>query len=63
MKPKKEVVKNSHFIPSPFPTVTEYENEFLKVWNENTAEAVAKVLEYIARTTAFAIKENKEEKK
>ena len=57
------MVKNNHFIPSPFPTVTEYENEFLRVWNENTAEAVAKVLEYIARTTAFAIKENKEEKK
>lgn len=62
MKPKKEVVKNGHFIPSPFPVVTSYENEFLRVWNKNTAEAVAEVLKYIAKATAFAIKESEEKK-
>lgn len=61
---KKNVdVKNGHFIPSPFPVVTEYENAFLKSWNENTAEAVAEVLKYIAKATASAIKEVKEERK
>lgn len=62
MKPKKEVVKNGHFIPSPFPAVTTYENEFVKVWNNNTAEAVAEVLKYMAKATAFAVKETKGEK-
>lgn len=55
--------KHSHFIPSPFPAVTEYENTFIKVWNKNTAEAVAEVLKYMAKATAYAIKENREEKK
>lgn len=55
--------KHSHFIPSPFPTVTEYENTFIKFWNKNTAEAVAEVLQYMVRATASAIKENREEKK
>lgn len=55
--------KHSHFIPSPFPTVTEYENTFIKVWNKNTAEAVAEVLQFMSRATASAIKENREEKK
>lgn len=55
--------KHIHFIPSPFPTVTEYENTFIKVWNKNTAEAVAEVLQYMARATASAIKENREGKK
>lgn len=55
--------KHSHFIPSPFQTVTEYENTFIKVWNKNTAEAVAEVLQYMAKATASAIKENREEKK
>nr|DAP89610.1 MAG TPA: hypothetical protein [Caudoviricetes sp.] len=63
MNNKKEVVKNNHFIPSPFPAVTAYENEFVKVWNNNTAEAVAEVLKYMAKATAFAIKETKETKK
>lgn len=63
MNNKKEVVKNNHFIPSPFPAVTAYENEFVKVWNNNTAEAVAEVLKYMAKSTAFAIKETKETKK
>ncbi len=55
--------KNSHFIPSPFPAVTEYENTFVKEWNKNTAEAVAEVLKYMAQATASAIKETKEERK
>lgn len=55
--------KHSHFIPSPFPAVTEYENTFIKVWDKNTAEAVAEVLQYMAKATASAIKENREEKK
>lgn len=55
--------KHSHFIPSPFPAVTEYENTFIKVWNKNTAESVAEVLQYMAKATASAIKENREEKK
>ena len=59
----KKETKNSHFIPSPFPTVTEYENTFVKEWNKNTAEAVAEVLKYIAQATASAIKETKEERK
>ena len=48
--------KNSHFIPSPFPAVTQYENQFIKEWNENTARAVAEMLKYIASATASAIK-------
>ena len=59
----KKEQKHSHFIPSPFPAVTEYENTFIKVWNKNTAEAVAEVLQYMAKATASAIKENREEKK
>ena len=48
--------KDSHFIPSPFPAVTQYENAFIKAWNENTARAVAEMLKYIAAATASAIK-------
>lgn len=59
----KKQTKDSHFIPSPFPVVTEYENTFVKVWNENTANAVAEVLKYMAQATASAIKETKEGKK
>jgi hypothetical protein len=53
-------MKHKHLIPSPFPAVTEYENTFVKEWNKNTAEAVAKVLKYMAQATASAIKETKE---
>ena len=53
----KKQTKDSHFIPSPFPAVTEYENTFVKEWNKNTAEAVAEVLKYMAKSTASAIKE------
>lgn len=59
----KKEQKHSHFIPSPFPAVTEYENTFVKEWNKNTAEAVAEVLKYMAQATASAIKETKEERK
>lgn len=59
----KKETKHSHFIPSPFPAVTEYENTFVKEWNKNTANAVAEVLKYMAQATASAIKETKEEKK
>lgn len=55
-------MKESHFIPSPFPTVTQYENAFIKAWNKNTAEAVAEVLHYAARATTSAIKEAEEKK-
>jgi hypothetical protein len=46
--------------PSPFSVVTEYENTFVKEWNNNTTEAVAEVLKYLAKATASAIKEIKE---
>lgn len=59
----KKQTKESHFIPSPFPAVTEYENTFVKEWNKNTANAVAEVLKYMAQATSSAIKETKEEKK
>ena len=58
----KKQTKESHFITSPFPTVTEYENKFIKEWNKQTAEAVAEVLRYAARATASAIKEAEEKK-
>lgn len=45
----------SHFIPSPFPVVTSYENAFVKKFNDNLAGAVAEVLKYIAHATASAI--------
>ena len=48
--------KDSHFIPSPFPAVTQYENQSIKEWNENTARAVAEMLKYIAAATASASK-------
>ena len=45
----------SHFIPSPFPVVTSYENAFIKRFNDNLAGAVAEVLKYIAHATASVI--------
>lgn len=53
----------SHFIPSPFPVVTSYENVFIKKFNDNLAGAVAEVLKYIAHATASAVKELEETKK
>ena len=49
--------KHIHYIPSPFPAVNQYEGEFIKQWNKNTAEEMAEVLKYIATATASAIKE------
>lgn len=48
--------KDSHFIPSPLPVVTQYENEFVRGWNENMAKAVGEILKYIANQTSQAIK-------
>lgn len=56
----KKQTKESHFIPSPFTAVTEYENTFVKEWNKNTVNAVAEVLKYMAQATASAIKETKD---
>jgi len=49
--------KHNHFIPSPFPVVTEYENTLIKEWNGNTVKAIAEVLKYTAQATATMIKE------
>ena len=53
----KKQTKESHFIPSEFPAVTQYENEFVSEWNKNTAEAVGELLKYLAKMTASAIKD------
>lgn len=50
---------HSHFIPAPFPVITEYENAFIREWRKNTAKAVTEVLQYVAKVTSNAIKENK----
>lgn len=52
--------KDSHFIPSSLPAVTQYENEFVAEWNKNTAEAVGELLKYLAKITASAVKEGME---
>ena len=54
--PKHNHDKESSFIPSPFKTVTSYENAFIKAWNDNLSAAVADVLKYTAKATAEAIK-------
>lgn len=46
--------KKSNFIPSPFKAVTEYEKEFVKIWNNNTANAMSEVLKYIASAASAA---------
>lgn len=51
---------DDHFLPSPFPVVTAYENQFIKEFNNNIAGAVAEVLKYIARATAAEIKNTKD---
>jgi len=48
--------KHSHFIPSPFKCVTQYENQFIKDWNGNTAKAMKEVLEFISDETKTEIK-------
>lgn len=51
--------KDKHFIPSPYKTVTQYENEFVSEWNKNTAQAVSELLKYVAKETANIINKNK----
>lgn len=55
----------SHFIPSPYKTVTSMENTFIRKFNDNLSGAVAEVLKYIAKVTASNVKElgNGENKK
>lgn len=48
--------KDSHFIPSPYKTVTSYENAFVRNWNKSLAAAVKDVLKYVAKATAENIK-------
>jgi len=55
--------KEIHFIPSPFPAVTQYEDTLIKDWNKNTASAMGEIVKYLAKETASAIKENEKEKK
>lgn len=50
-------------IKSPFPVVNEYEREFVREWNDNTAKAVADLLKYLATATAAAIKNGSEQVK
>ena len=52
--------KHTHFLPSPVPTVTQYEDRFIREWNANNAAALGDVLKYIADATAVAVKELKE---
>jgi len=47
--------QDNHFIPSPYKTVTEYENRFIKEWNDNMAEAFVGVLKYMAQLTKQTI--------
>lgn len=53
--------KHTHFLPSSFPTVTQYEDRFIREWNANNAAALGDVLKYIADATAVAVKELKED--
>ena len=50
--------KHTHFLPSPFPTVTQYEDRFIREWNANNAAALGDVLKYIADATAKELKED-----
>lgn len=50
---------HSHFIPSPYKVVTDYENAFIKEFNDNLSGAIIEVLKYIARITSNDIKNNK----
>ena len=51
--------KDSHFIPSPYKTVTSYENAFIKSWSESVAESIGDVLKYVAKIAASELKELK----
>lgn len=43
----------------PFKTITQYENEFIRLWNNNLSSAIADVLKYMARITASETKDLK----
>ena len=54
--------KHKHgLVKSRYKVVNEYEGEFVADWNNNTAEAVATLLKYIASATASAIKQHSPE--
>ena len=57
----KKYSHNDHFLSSPYPVVTSYENAFIKKFNDNLSSAVAEVLKYIACATAQTSKEEKQE--
>ena len=46
----------SLFIPSPYKTVTSYENTYIRLWNKSLANGVGEVLKYIAKVTSNNIK-------
>ena len=46
---------DTHFIPSPFKVVTQYENAFVRAWNNNMAEAVAFAMYFNTSATALAV--------
>ena len=43
--------EDSHFIPSPYKTVTSYENSFINDWNDSLSESMGDILKYIAKIT------------
>lgn len=43
--------EDSHFIPSPYKTVTSYENAFIRDWNESLSESLGDVLKYVTKIT------------
>jgi len=53
-KPR-EKDEHNHFIPSPYKVVTEYENAFIKNWNNAMAVAFVDVLKYMSKATKQAI--------
>ena len=50
--------EHNHFIPSPYKVVTEYENKFIKTWNETMAAAFVEVLKYMAKATKTAVRKS-----
>lgn len=49
--------KHIHFIPSEFPTVTQYENSFVRSGREFLTNSMAEVMKYVAQATSRAIKD------
>lgn len=50
--------KHSHFIPSPFQAVTEYETEFAEDGKKYIANNMVELLQYVAKTTVTVIKQD-----